>query len=112
MEIFGRSILSMHVMDSYIMQCIATPHKLTKRTYVRNSYCCCYFQILLTATYAHFTSFFALAQNHDHQVVLDIVEKLDGENPREGHRTTIEHAGFFTQAQVIFLLPMWRSFLF
>ena len=61
---------------------------------------------------AHFTSFFALAQNHHHQVVLDIVEKLDGENPRKGHRTTIEHAGFFTQAQVFLLLTMWRSFLF
>lgn len=33
------------------------------------------------------------------QVVLDIVEKLEGETPRKGHRTTIEHAGFFTQAQ-------------
>lgn len=33
------------------------------------------------------------------QVVLDIVEKLGGETPRKGHRTTIEHAGFFTQAQ-------------
>ena len=35
------------------------------------------------------------------QVVLDIVEKLGGETPRQGHRTTIEHAGFFTQAQVL-----------
>ena len=38
--------------------------------------------------------------NHHDQVVLDIVEKLEGEKPRKSHRTTIEHAGFFTPAQV------------
>jgi predicted amidohydrolase YtcJ len=32
-------------------------------------------------------------------VVLDIVAKLHGEKPRASHRTTIEHAGFFTEAQ-------------
>ena len=41
------------------------------------------------------------SMSHLEQVVLDIVEKLEGETPRKGHRTTIEHAGFFTHAQVL-----------
>ena len=39
--------------------------------------------------------------NQIDKVVLDIVEKLDGEKPQKSHRTTIEHAGFFTPAQVL-----------
>ena len=42
--------------------------------------------------------------SHNDQVVLDIVEKLEGEKARKSHRTTIEHAGFFTPAQVLSLL--------
>ena len=41
--------------------------------------------------------------SHNDQVVLDIVEKLEGEKSRKSHRTTIEHAGFFTPAQVLSL---------
>jgi len=33
------------------------------------------------------------------EVVLNIVEKLSSEMPRDDHRTTIEHAGFFTKEQ-------------
>jgi len=35
------------------------------------------------------------------EVVLDIVEKLSGEKPNPLHRTTIEHAGFFTKDQAL-----------
>ena len=42
--------------------------------------------------------------SHNDKVVLDIVEKLEGEKSRKSHRTTIEHAGFFTPTQVLSLL--------
>jgi len=33
------------------------------------------------------------------KTLLDVVEKLMNESPREKHRTTIEHAGYFTEEQ-------------
>lgn len=33
------------------------------------------------------------------QTLLDVVEKLSKESPRENHRTTVEHAGYFTEEQ-------------
>ena len=33
------------------------------------------------------------------KTLLDIVEKLMNESPRENHRTTVEHAGYFTEEQ-------------
>ena len=35
------------------------------------------------------------------ELVLDIVETLNAEMPRDDHRTTIEHAGFFTEDQAV-----------
>ena len=45
------------------------------------------------------------------KVLLDIVETLMKESPREDHRVTVEHAGYFTeeQADTIAKLGLWVS---
>ena len=62
---------------------------------------------VITWCYPHILGFITdelYNYSHNDQVVLDIVEKLEGEKARKSHRTTIEHAGFFTPAQVLSLL--------